>query len=116
MDKNEARSVLGQHMERWRQRSYQELVALLGHQGCDDVIGPSGTAYQIEVDVCWDGEAGGCVRVMAGIDDGHLLSAFRPLTDDFIMAPDGSFVGEHGPNRRLQATAAEAGFKRRRSA
>jgi hypothetical protein len=36
----------------------------------------------------------GVVRVVGCIDDGHLPSAFRPLTDDFIMTPDGSFVGE----------------------
>jgi hypothetical protein len=31
--------------------------------------------------------------VLASIDDGG-WSAFIPLTDDFIIAPDGSFVGE----------------------
>ncbi len=30
---------------------------------------------------------------MGGIDDGG-LHAFAPLVDSFIMAPDGSFIGE----------------------
>ena len=34
----------------------------------------------------------GCGPTSA-IDDGG-LRAFAPLSDDFIMAPDGSFVGE----------------------
>jgi hypothetical protein len=33
------------------------------------------------------------VHVLGAIDDGG-LRAFVPLCDDFIMAPDGSFVGE----------------------
>ena len=38
MDNREARSLLTQHLEAWRKRSYQELVGLLGNQGCDEVI------------------------------------------------------------------------------
>ena len=30
---------------------------------------------------------------MVHVDDGG-LRAFVPLTEDFIMAPDGSFIGE----------------------
>jgi hypothetical protein len=30
---------------------------------------------------------------MGSIDDGG-LSAFSPLTDDFIITPDGGFIGE----------------------
>jgi hypothetical protein len=43
--------------------------------------------------VLWDDRAGGNIRVIASIDDGG-LHAFAPLTDSFIKAPDGSFVGE----------------------
>jgi hypothetical protein len=108
MDKNEARSVLARHIEGWRRRSYQELVTLLGHQRCEVVLGPSGAEYQIEVDVMWDDKAGGCVRVLGCIDDGHLLAALRPLMEDFIMAPDGRLVGEQPPN---QPAAAAGGRK-----
>jgi hypothetical protein len=30
--------------------------------------------------------------VVVAVDDGG-LSAFKPMCDDFIVAPDGSFVG-----------------------
>ena len=105
MDKNEAQSVLTRYLDQWRKRSYQELVTLpRGNQGCDEVIGPSGTTYQIEVEViCYDN----CVHVMAGIDDGHLLSALCPLCEDFIVAPDGSLVGEDQPNQAASADAAK---------
>jgi hypothetical protein len=49
--------------------------------------------YQIEIEVFWDNQRGGNVRVMGSIDDGG-WRAFMPLTRDFIKAPDGSFVSE----------------------
>jgi hypothetical protein len=53
----------------------------------------SGTWYQGEVQVMWDDKPDGAIRVMASIDDGG-CRAFVPLTDDFILAPDGTFVDE----------------------
>lgn len=50
-------------------------------------------AYQLESEVLWDGNAGGDIRVLVAVDGGG-VSAFKPLTGDFILAPDGSFVGE----------------------
>jgi len=32
---------------------------------------------------------------MLSIDDGTFRAAFKPLTDSFIKAPDGTFVGEN---------------------
>ena len=57
------------------------------------MVGPLGVRYQLELDAVWDRDEGGPVRVMAAIDDAG-WRAFLPLTDDFIKAPDGSFVGE----------------------
>ena len=34
------------------------------------------------------------LRVIVTIDDGTFRAAFRPITKGFIVAPDGSFVGE----------------------
>ena len=58
-----------------------------------EVTAESGTTYQLESQVIWDGKTGGDIRVLVAVDDGG-LSAYSPLTDDFILAPDGSFVGE----------------------
>jgi hypothetical protein len=89
MNKPEAQSLLTRHLARWRQCSHRELVELLGNQGCDEVIGPSGAAYQIEVDVLWDSKPQGLVRVVGSIDHGG-LSAFCPITDSFIVVPEGT--------------------------
>ena len=60
---------------------------------CEPIESPSGATYQLEVQVFWDDRAEQNLRVMGSIDDGR-LSAFHPLSEDFIIAPDGSFVGE----------------------
>ncbi len=94
MDTQEARALAASHLETWRKRSYEDLVTLMDRDCCEhtEVFGPSGTWYQVEVNVFWDDRPGGDVRVMLSIDDGG-WRAFVPLTDSFIMAPDGTFVG-----------------------
>ena len=94
MDKEEARSVLREHLRTHQTRSYADLATNIGNAGCVEVTGPSGLKYQIEVDVLWDHKPGGNIRVMAGIDDGTFRAALSPLTDGFIRAPDGTFVEE----------------------
>jgi hypothetical protein len=94
MDKEEARSVLREHLRTHRARSYADLTANIGNAGCVEVTGPSGLKYQIEVDVLWDHKPGGNIGVMAGIDDGTFRAALSPLIDSFIKAPDGTFVDE----------------------
>jgi hypothetical protein len=76
-----------------RQRSYQDLVSLIGHPQTKQLRGEDGKQYQLEAQVFWDGKKGADLRVMVAGDDGG-WRAFMPLSDDFIMAPDGSFVGE----------------------
>ncbi len=76
-----------------RTRSFDELRGMVDDPRTESTTGASGTSYQVEVQVFWDDRPETKLRVMASIDDGG-LSAFRPRSDDFIMAPDGSFVGE----------------------
>lgn len=94
MNEAEARLILNQELERYRSRSYQELVKLIDQSRTDQRTSPSGTIYQVEIEVFWDGGPGGDLRVGGSIDDGSLRYASSPLCDDFIMAPDGSFIGE----------------------
>ena len=93
MDKTEAGELLRAHLNSWRSRSYQDLARLMGESYPFEVKGHSGTQYQRSMRVFWDGEAHGDVRVIGSIDDGG-WRAFVPLSDSFIVAPDGSFVGE----------------------
>jgi hypothetical protein len=47
----------------------------------------------MEIQCFWDSHPQGDIRVVADIDDGG-ISAYFPMSDDFIVAPDGHFVGE----------------------
>ena len=95
MDRNEARKMLEPQLRLWRQRSYADLLASMGEVSVLEVVGGSGAEYQIEIEVFWDDPEKKCnLRVFGSIDDGHLPGAFFPVSDSFILAPDGSFVGE----------------------
>jgi hypothetical protein len=93
MDNGEAAAVLREHLDGYRQRAYSELIGLRGRPQTAELRGASGSRYQVEVEVQWDGKPGGALRVLGSIDDGGLRS-LRPITQDFILAPDGTFVGE----------------------
>ncbi len=81
------------HLETYRRRTYADLVTLIDEVQVAQLTGPSSAEYTVEINITWDDRAGGDIRVMASIDDGG-WRAFIPLCEDFIMAPDGSFVGE----------------------
>jgi hypothetical protein len=53
----------------------------------------SGTECQVEINAFWDDHPGGNIRVLFAIDDGG-WRACLPVTDDFIITRDGTFVGE----------------------
>jgi hypothetical protein len=93
MNKQEALQILRSHLERYRHQSYGELVGLIDKPQTGKLNGPSGTKYQTEVQVFWDDKPGEAIRVLGAIDDGG-LSAFIPLTDDFILDRNGNFIGE----------------------
>lgn len=93
MNEEEARAILVQELREWRGRPYAALAAAVGDAWHVEVAGPSGARYQLEVNAVWDDRPGRNVRVIGSIDDGG-LRAFVPLSDAFIVAPDGHFVGE----------------------
>jgi hypothetical protein len=93
VNNSEARAVIHAQLARYRDRSYKELVALIGTEPFRAEIAEGAFIYQVEIEVMWDGDPGGDVRVFGSIDDGG-WRAFVPLSDSFIKAPDGSFVDE----------------------
>jgi hypothetical protein len=93
MDKKEAKDILTKELTSYRKRSYKELLYLLNNQDTAQVRGLSGNLYQLEFEAVWDNKIGGNLRVIGSIDDGG-ISAFIPLTEDFILSPDDSFIGE----------------------
>jgi hypothetical protein len=86
MDREEARGVLSRELKAYQRRTYPQLRALIGSLRSFEVPHNGGHPYQIEIQVIWDGKVGGDIRVLGAIDDGG-WSAFRPLTDDFIVGP-----------------------------
>ena len=58
-----------------------------------DVAAPDGTKCCVEINAMWDDKPNSDIRVIASIDDGG-WRAFVPVSDSFIIAPDGTFVGE----------------------
>lgn len=92
MDRNEAREILGGVVAEYRRLSYKSLLKLREPSN-REVIGPSGTSYQLEIEAIWDDRKRRTLRLMVSIDDGG-WRAFAPMTTGFIIAPDGSFVGE----------------------
>ncbi len=93
MDREKAMAVLAEQLERYRTKSYTELKDLLGQVDAYEVATADGFAYQIEIQVFWDSKPDGDIRVIGAIDDGG-WRAFSPLSDDFIITPDGAFLGE----------------------
>lgn len=93
MDKKEARTILTEHLFRYMNGSYSELVGVLDKQDTLEVTGLSGKRYQLEFLVIWDDEPYRDLRVIASINDGG-FRAFFPLTDNFIRGPDEKSVGK----------------------
>jgi hypothetical protein len=93
MDKDEARGVLSEHLATYRALSYEELVERVDGVETAEVQGLSGIRYHLEVQFLWDSKPHGDVRVIGSVDDGG-WRAFVPLSEDFVRAADGTFVGE----------------------
>ena len=94
MHTEEARAVLAEKVAEYRKKGYQQLLELLDNPIGIEAIGPSGTTYNLEVEAMWDHEPKPDLRVFVALDDGSLWRSISPLVEDFIILPDGSFVGE----------------------
>ena len=94
MNRDEALTILRERICTLRNLSYEELLQFLGNATGDEVIAPGGQAYQVEVEAMWDDRPDSDLRIIASIDDNSLRWATLPLVQDFVIRPDGTFVGE----------------------
>jgi hypothetical protein len=93
VNRDEASAVASEQLKQLRTCSYAELRRrLLDRQESFVVVGPSGARYQVELQAVIDGP-GENFRVMCSVD-GAGLSAFAPLTGDFIVSSQDTFIGE----------------------
>lgn len=94
MNKLEAREIAEARAEELRHLSWTELRdRYLNNPETVETVGAMGVTYQVETQAWWDGKEGGDLRILVSVDDGGWRT-LRPLSEDFIIAPDGSFVGE----------------------
>jgi hypothetical protein len=87
MDVAEARRHLVDHLERIASAGYAVLAERIRQDQVHEVLhvaAESGRCYQLEVDIVWDHQPGGAIRLLGGIDDGG-LRAFLPLTDSRLI-------------------------------
>jgi hypothetical protein len=91
MDEQVAQGLINAELARLQKLSFADLTALIGKPETNQRVGDDGKTYQIEIQAFWDSKKGADVRVIVAADDGG-RRAFIPLTDDFIMRPDGSLV------------------------
>jgi hypothetical protein len=93
LDRAEAGTILASELQRYRRMPYPELKPLVGSSNRKEVVGRSGVRYQFVMSAFWDGEPDRAIRIIGAIDDGG-RSAWKPMTDSFILSPSGKFVGE----------------------
>ena len=93
MDKAEARQIAEKELELYRSISYQELAGRIDQ--CEHYEGASehGEQYQIQFDFFFDDGESRNIRVISKVSYSGWTDFF-PVSSDFIIAPDGSFVDE----------------------
>ena len=96
MDRRIVRRILDEELRLLRRKSYAELAARVKEEPewKEVIAAEDGKQYNVQTEVFWDSKRGGAVRVTAAVDDGSRLRFMSPTSDDFIMAPDGSLIGE----------------------
>jgi hypothetical protein len=92
--REEARQVLEEEVARLRRLSYEDLLRRRDKPFVKEVPGSSGVTYSMEIGVWWDRKRDLRVRVFVIPWWGWEFWIPKDLIGDFIMAPDGSFVGE----------------------
>jgi hypothetical protein len=94
VDKGEARGIALAQIDDLRRMRWGELRdRYLDRPETVEERGATGTIYQVQTQAFWDSRKDGDLRIIVAVDDGG-WRAFVPLSEDFILAPDGSFVGE----------------------
>jgi hypothetical protein len=87
-----AGALLNQEITRLRTLSYAALANYVDKPVSAIVSSPDGKKYHVESQAFWDAKDSGNIRVMVLVDDGGLTRALKPLSGDFIISPDGSFI------------------------
>jgi hypothetical protein len=94
MNESDARSALSKHMDKYRSRSYEYLAtfAKLNQTDTKEFSLPDGGNCKVEIQVNWENNPHGNVRVIAKISGD--LAQSNPIQEMFVMRPDGEHRNE----------------------
>lgn len=93
-DAEAAASIVSDRIARDRRLSYEDLVTACDEVANEDVVLATGTAVVLGTSTFWDDRPGGPVRRLIDVWIPKGVVSRSIAQDDFIKAPDGSFVGE----------------------
>jgi hypothetical protein len=93
MDRDEAQALADSVLADLRKLSYAECCRMIREVSTRSVRARDGKEYELEIQAMWDAKTNGNVRVLVAVSGGG-WSDFVPLCRDFVIAPDGSFIGE----------------------
>jgi hypothetical protein len=85
--------LIDAELRRLLELPYSELIKLVGVRDFKEVVGEDGITYRVQVKAIWETTKNKDVRVVVSVDNGG-WRALRPLTQNFVIRPDGSFVEE----------------------
>jgi hypothetical protein len=96
VDKQEAQQIASERLETLQKVPYPELVDRYFRQPQhEEAVGPSGSHYDVQIVAFWDSpKKSQNLRVRVSVDDGVGRFVRSVPFADFILAPDGTFIGE----------------------
>ena len=93
MNEDVAYVLIDAELRRLLELPYSEISNLVGAPEMKQVVGDDGISYQLEIEAIWDINGDEDIRVIVSVDDGGWRQ-LKPLTQDFVIRPDGSYVNE----------------------
>jgi hypothetical protein len=94
LHEQEAAAWVTTEIERLRSLGYADLLALEGQRKHRPMETNDGQSFGLETRIFWDDRERQNIRVMVDVWDPAKRLSRSIVRDDFIRAPDGSFVGE----------------------
>jgi hypothetical protein len=80
-DITEARLLLSEELDKYKRMPFNELSKLIKKVNCYDVVGKSGTTYQIEIWVTFENHQKSILFCLS--IDGGMISSSKPISDTF---------------------------------
>ena len=87
MNKEEAKELILAELDAFRDKPNSKLIQMIDAAPItEELTGPGGNRYQLEIQAFWDDRPDGNIRVMGSVDDGGLRACF-PLTGRLNKKP-----------------------------